>query len=65
MLLDAIERMKLAGVILVVVTHRMGLLAATDKIAIMEEGAVVAFGDSEEIFERHLNRPQVTSRIVP
>ncbi|MFQ3453541.1 ATP-binding cassette domain-containing protein [Bradyrhizobium sp. UFLA01-814] len=65
MLLDAIERMKLAGVILVVVTHRMGLLAATDKIAIMEEGAVVAFGDSEEIFERHLNRPQVTSRIAP
>ncbi|WFU82978.1 ATP-binding cassette domain-containing protein [Bradyrhizobium sp. CIAT3101] len=65
MLLDAIERMKLAGVILVVVTHRMGLLAATDKIAIMEDGAVAAFGDSEEIFERHLSRPQVTSQIAP
>ena len=65
MLLDAIERMKLAGVILVVVTHRMGLLAATDKIAIMEDGAVAAFGDSEDIFERHLSRPQVTSQIAP
>lgn len=65
MLLDAIERMKLAGVILVVVTHRMGLLAATDKIAIMEDGAVAAFGDSEDIFERHLSRPLVTSQIGP
>ncbi|MBR0711613.1 type I secretion system permease/ATPase [Bradyrhizobium liaoningense] len=65
MLLDAIERMKLAGVILVVVTHRMGLLAATDKIAIMEDGAVTAFGDSEDIFERHLSRPQVTSQVAP
>ncbi|WP_035970501.1 type I secretion system permease/ATPase [Bradyrhizobium sp. WSM3983] len=65
MLLDAIERMKLAGVILVVVTHRMGLLAATDKIAIMEDGAVTAFGDSEDVFERHLSRPLVTSQIVP
>ncbi|MGX1325167.1 PrtD family type I secretion system ABC transporter [Bradyrhizobium sp. USDA 377] len=65
MLLDAIERMKLAGVILVVVTHRMGLLAATDKIAIMEDGAVAAFGDSEDIFERHLSRPQVTSQVAP
>lgn len=65
MLLDAIERMKLAGAILVVVTHRMGPLAATDKIAIMEDGVVIAFGDSEEIFERHLSRPQLTSQIAP
>ncbi|QIG94051.1 MULTISPECIES: type I secretion system permease/ATPase [unclassified Bradyrhizobium] len=65
MLLDAIQHMKLAGVILVVVTHRMGPLAAADKIAIMEDGAVVAFGDSEEIFERHLSRPQLTSQIAP
>ncbi|UGY12234.1 ATP-binding cassette domain-containing protein [Bradyrhizobium septentrionale] len=65
MLLDAIQHMKLAGAILVVVTHRMGPLAATDKIAIMEDGAVVAFGDSEEIFERHLSRPQLTSQIAP
>ncbi|WP_338825106.1 type I secretion system permease/ATPase [Bradyrhizobium septentrionale] len=65
MLLDAIQHMKLAGAILVVVTHRMGPLAATDKIAIMEDGAVVAFGDSEEVFERHLSRPQLTSQIAP
>lgn len=63
MLLDAIEQMKLANVTVVIITHRMGALAATDKIAIMEGGNVVAFGESEEIFERHLSRPQVASRI--
>jgi ATP-binding cassette subfamily C protein len=65
MLLDAIEQMKLANVIVVVVTHRMGILAATDKIAIMEGGAVVAFGESEEVYEQHLSRPQVASQIAP
>jgi ATP-binding cassette subfamily C protein len=62
-LLDAIEQMKLANVSVVIITHRMGALAATDKIAIMEGGSVVAFGESEEIFERHLSRPQVASQI--
>jgi ATP-binding cassette subfamily C protein len=62
-LLDAIGQMKLANVAVVIITHRMGALAATDKIAIMEGGSVVAFGESEEIFERHLSRPQVASQI--
>ncbi|HUN95454.1 MAG TPA: ATP-binding cassette domain-containing protein [Bradyrhizobium sp.] len=63
-LLDAIEQMKLANVTVVIITHRMGALAATDKIAIMEGGSVVAFGESEEIFERHLSRPQVASQVA-
>ncbi|MGY8666095.1 ATP-binding cassette domain-containing protein [Bradyrhizobium sp. UFLA05-109] len=65
MLLDAIEQLKIANVMVVVVTHRMGILGATDKIAIMEGGAVIAFGESEEIFERHLSRPQVISQVAP
>jgi ATP-binding cassette, subfamily C, type I secretion system permease/ATPase len=63
-LLDAIEQMKIANVTVVVVTHRMGILGATNKIAIMEGGAVIAFGESEEIFERHLSRPQVASQVT-
>jgi ATP-binding cassette subfamily C protein len=55
--------MKRANVTVVIMTHRMGALAATDRIAIMEGGSVVAFGESEEIFERHLSRPQVASQI--
>ena len=62
MLFDAIEEMKAANAIVVVITHRIGILAATGKIAIMQGGAVSAFGDSEDIYERYLARPQVTSR---
>jgi ATP-binding cassette, subfamily C, type I secretion system permease/ATPase len=64
-LLDAIEQMKMTNATVIVVTHRMGILAATDKIAIMEGGAVIAFGESEEIFERHLSRPQVAAQAAP
>jgi ATP-binding cassette subfamily C protein len=46
----------------ILITHRIGILGATNKLAIMEGGAVSAFGDSREIFERCLARPQVASR---
>lgn len=61
-LFDAIERMKAANTTVIIITHRIGILAATDKIAIMQGGAVSAFGDSKEIFERYLTRPQVVSQ---
>ena len=62
MLFDAIEELKAANTIVVVITHRIGILSATDKIAIMQGGTISAFGDSEHIYERYLARPQVTSR---
>jgi ABC-type protease/lipase transport system fused ATPase/permease subunit len=63
-LVDAIEQMKIANITVVIVTHRMGILAATNKIAIMQGGALTAFGESEEIFERYLSRPQVASQVT-
>jgi PrtD family type I secretion system ABC transporter len=65
MLLDAIEQMKTANTTVVVITHRMGILAATDKIAIVQAGTVLAFGASDDIYERYLSRPQVSSQVVP
>jgi ATP-binding cassette subfamily C protein len=62
MLFDGIERMKAANTTVVIITHRMGILGVTDKIAIMQGGAIGAFGASKEIFERHLARPHVGSR---
>jgi len=62
MLFDAIERMKAANTTVIIITHRIGILGATDKLAIMQGGAVSAFGDSREVFERCVARPQVTSR---
>jgi PrtD family type I secretion system ABC transporter len=61
-LFEAIERMKAANTTVIIITHRVGILAATNKIAIMQGGAITAFGDSKEIFERHLMRPQLVSR---
>ena len=63
-LLDAIERLKLANTTVVIITHRMGILAATDKIAIMQGGMLQAFGPSEQIFEQYLSRPQVASPLM-
>lgn len=61
-LLDAIEQLKAANTTVVIITHRIGILAATDKIAIMQGGTISAFGDAEEIYERYLVRPQLSSR---
>jgi PrtD family type I secretion system ABC transporter len=61
-LFEAIERMKAANTTVIIITHRIGILAVTNKLAIMEGGAVSAFGDSKEIFERYLTRPQVASQ---
>jgi ATP-binding cassette subfamily C protein len=61
-LFEAIERMKAANTTVIIITHRIGILAATNKIAIMQGGAVSAFGDSKDIFETYLARPQVSSR---
>jgi ATP-binding cassette subfamily C protein len=60
-LFEAIERMKAANTMVVVVTHRIGVLAATTKIAIMQNGALSAFGDSKEIVERYLTPPQIAA----
>jgi ABC-type protease/lipase transport system fused ATPase/permease subunit len=60
-LFEAIEQLKASNTTVIIITHRTGILAATNKIAIMQGGAVSAFGDSEEIFDRFLNRPHSAS----
>jgi ATP-binding cassette subfamily C protein len=58
-LFNAIENLKADGATVVVITHRTGILPITDKIAILEDGMLGAFGRSQDIFERHLRRPQI------
>src|SRR5947209_378833 len=52
-LFEAVERAKAANITVIIITHRMGILGATNKIAIMQAGSFSAFGDSREIFERY------------
>ncbi|PDT10839.1 MULTISPECIES: type I secretion system permease/ATPase [unclassified Rhizobium] len=60
MLFAAIERMKARRMTVVIITHRMGILPVTNKIAIMRNGTVAAFGDSEQIYETYLQPPSRT-----
>ncbi|KAA1180093.1 type I secretion system permease/ATPase [Rhizobium tropici] len=60
MLFRAIERMKSRGMTVVIITHRMGILPVTNKIAIMRGGTVAAFGDSEQIYDTYLQPPSRT-----
>lgn len=64
-LMEAIERLKASRATVVVITHRMGILPVTDKIALLQGGALSAFGRSQEIFERYLMRPRIDARQVP
>lgn len=57
MLFNAIERLKLRQITTVIITHRMGILPVTNKIAILRNGTIAAFGDSEQIFESYLQPP--------
>jgi ATP-binding cassette subfamily C protein len=56
-LFRAIELMKSRQMIVVIITHRMGILPVTNKIAIMRNGTVHAFGDSELIYKTYLQPP--------
>ncbi|MGO4437462.1 type I secretion system permease/ATPase [Rhizobium sp. RAF56] len=58
MLFQAIERMRARGMIVVIITHRMGILPVTNKIAILRNGTVEAFGESEQIYDNFLRPPQ-------
>jgi PrtD family type I secretion system ABC transporter len=60
-LFEAVERAKAASITVIIITHRLGILRATSKIAIMQGGVLSAFGDSEEIFERYVSRPPVVA----
>ncbi|WP_454856074.1 type I secretion system permease/ATPase [Rhizobium binxianense] len=59
-LFNAIERMKAIGMIVVIITHRMGILPVTNKIAILRNGTVDDFGDSEHIYDTYLHPPSRT-----
>lgn len=59
-LFNAIERMRSRRMIVVIITHRMGVLPVTNKIAIIRNGMVNAFGESEQIYDTYLRPPSPT-----
>jgi ATP-binding cassette subfamily C protein len=59
-LLRALQRLKASGASAVIVTHKMNVLSAADKILIMEAGTTKAFGKRDEILSR-----LATPKVVP
>lgn len=51
-LLFAVQKMRAAGSTVVIITHKVNILAVTDKILVMGQGAVQAFGARDEILGR-------------
>lgn len=59
-LAEALLRLKAAGKTVVVVSHKVGITAAADKMLVMADGAVQAFGSRDEILQR-MSRPRIVA----
>lgn len=51
-LLEMLGRLKRNGVTVVVITHRSNILSAVDRLLLLVEGAVQAFGPRDEVLEK-------------
>ena len=57
-LLRAIQQAKVLGTTIVIITHKLNVLAVVDKILVMADGQVSAMGSREEVMQR-LTAPKV------
>ncbi len=48
-LIEAIKDLKARGKTVILITHRMGTLSAVDKVLVLQDGAVTAFGLRDEV----------------
>jgi PrtD family type I secretion system ABC transporter len=49
---QAVAQLKKSGVTVVLITHKMSILAAVDKLLVLQEGALAAFGPRDEVLQR-------------
>jgi ABC-type protease/lipase transport system fused ATPase/permease subunit len=59
---DALRALKAAGCTVVVIAHRAGLMAGLDKIAVLNDGELQAFGPAAAVLNRLQARPV---RVLP
>jgi ATP-binding cassette subfamily C protein EexD len=51
-LTEAVQRLKAQGTTVLVVTHRRSILAQMDKLLVLQQGQVAAFGERDEVLKR-------------
>ena len=61
-LLQALREAKANKITTAVTTHRMQLLSEVDKILIMQDGLVAAYGPREEILKQFMRNQQTTQQ---
>jgi PrtD family type I secretion system ABC transporter len=57
-LLQAIANLKLMGVTVIVITHKISLLTCVDKLLVVHDGVTVAFGPRAEVLQNLLQQQQ-------
>jgi ATP-binding cassette subfamily C protein len=62
-LLAALQKLKTMGVTVILVTHKINILSLVDKLLILQEGAVQAFGSRDEILRR-VAGPKVVKNVA-
>jgi len=61
----AIQRLREAGAIVIVISHRPSALAALNMVLILDQGRVAAFGPGEEVFARARNAARAPAAMQP
>jgi ATP-binding cassette subfamily C protein len=64
-LLGALQSLKAANRTVILITHKTNILAMVDKILILNQGQMTAFGDRDEIFSKLLAPRAVASQTDP
>lgn len=63
-LLAALQKLKLMGVTVILITHKINILSIVDKLLILQDGMAQAFGARDEILRR-VTGPKVVRNVPP
>jgi PrtD family type I secretion system ABC transporter len=64
-LVEALQGLKVAGVTVIVISHRPSLLAGVDRILVLREGQVEALGAANEILARYAGMARLNTPLTP
>jgi ABC-type protease/lipase transport system fused ATPase/permease subunit len=59
--MEAIQALKRARSTIVIISHKTAMLAAVDKVLVLEAGRVVAFGGRVEVLSRLMGGPKIAA----
>ncbi len=61
-LMEAMQRIRHAGITLMIVAHKPSLVKYVDYILMLRGGAVESFGPREEVLSKYMNKPNVKTK---